>query len=77
MHTRVLTFTGPKNIDDGVAFVRDNAVPVLQEQKGYRGITASADRGGGVLGILSLWETEADRSCLGSKQLRAFWPCGT
>jgi hypothetical protein len=31
MHTRVLTFTGAKNIDDGVAFVRDNAVPVLQE----------------------------------------------
>jgi heme-degrading monooxygenase HmoA len=61
MHTRVLTFTGAKNIDDGVAFVRDNAVPVLQEQNGYRGITASADRDGGVLGVLSLWETEADR----------------
>jgi heme-degrading monooxygenase HmoA len=61
MHNRVLTFTGAKNIDDGVAFVRDNAVPVLQEQKGYRGVTASADRDGGVLGVLSLWETEADR----------------
>jgi heme-degrading monooxygenase HmoA len=61
MHTRVLTFTGAKNIDDGVAFVRDTAVPVLQEQKGYRGVTASADRDGGVLGVLSLWETEADR----------------
>ncbi len=44
MFTRVLTFTGAKNIDDGVAFVRDNAVPVLQQHKGYRGITASADR---------------------------------
>ena len=61
MHTRVLTFTGAKNIDDGVAFVRDQAAPVLREQKGYRGSTASADRGGGVLGVLSLWETEADR----------------
>jgi heme-degrading monooxygenase HmoA len=61
MHTRVLTFTGAKNIDDGVAFVRDTAVPVLQEQKGYRGVTASADRDGGVLGVLSMWETEADR----------------
>jgi heme-degrading monooxygenase HmoA len=61
MHTRVLTFTGAKNIDDGVTFVRDKAVPVLQEQAGYRGVTASADRGGGVLGVLSLWETEADR----------------
>jgi heme-degrading monooxygenase HmoA len=61
MHTRVLTFTGAKNIDDGVAFVRDKAVPVLEEQVGYRGVTASADRDGGVLGVLSLWETEADR----------------
>ncbi|HEV8206334.1 MAG TPA: hypothetical protein VGR04_06545 [Acidimicrobiia bacterium] len=61
MYTRVLTFTGAKNIDDGIAFIRDNAVAVLQEQKGYRGVTASADRDGGVLGILSLWETEAER----------------
>jgi heme-degrading monooxygenase HmoA len=61
MYTRVLTFTGAKNIDDGVAFVRDNAAPVVQRQTGYRGVTASADRDGGVLGVLSLWETEADR----------------
>ncbi|MGH9014663.1 MAG: hypothetical protein ACRDZ1_12085 [Acidimicrobiia bacterium] len=61
MYTRVLTFTEAKNIDDGVAFVRENAVPVLKEQKGYRGLSASADRDGGVLGLLSLWETEADR----------------
>jgi heme-degrading monooxygenase HmoA len=61
MYTRVLTFTGAKNIDDGVAFVREDALPVLHQQKGYRGMSVSADRGGGVLGILSLWETEADR----------------
>ena len=61
MYTRVLTFTGAKKIDDGVAFARENAVPVLKEQKGYRGLSASADRDGGVLGLLSLWETEADR----------------
>jgi hypothetical protein len=61
MYTRVLTFAGAKNIDDGVAFVRDKAMPVLKEQKGYRGLSASADRAGGVLGLLSLWETETDR----------------
>src|SRR5713226_5529051 len=61
MHSRVLTFTGAKNIDDGVVFVRENAVPVLREQNGYRGVSASADRDGGVLGVPSLWETEADR----------------
>jgi len=40
--------------------VRDT-LPVLRGLKGYRGVTASADRDGGVFGILSLWETEADR----------------
>ncbi len=61
MHTRVLTFTGAKNIDGGVDFLRQKVVPVLNEQKGYRGVNASADRSGAVLGILSLWETESDR----------------
>lgn len=60
MHTRVLTFTGAKNIDDGIAFAREKAAPVLREQKGYRGFSVSADRAGGVLGTLSLWDTEAD-----------------
>jgi heme-degrading monooxygenase HmoA len=61
MHARVLTFAGAKNIDDGIAFVRDQAVPVLKELKGYGGMSASADRAGGVFGVLSTWETEADR----------------
>jgi heme-degrading monooxygenase HmoA len=60
MFSRVLTFRGAKNIDGGVGVVRD-ALPVLRGLKGYRGVTASADRDGGVFGILSLWETEADR----------------
>src|SRR5437763_776868 len=60
MFTRVLTFRGAENIDAGVGVVREN-VPVLRELKGYRGVNASADRDGGVFGILSLWETEAYR----------------
>jgi heme-degrading monooxygenase HmoA len=61
MHTRWLSFTGAKNIDGGVDFLRDKVVPLLNEQKGYRGVTASADRSAGALGILSLWETQSDR----------------
>ena len=61
MFTRVLTFRGVENIDGGVGLVRDSATPVLREQKGYRGTNASADRDGGVFGILSLWDTEANR----------------
>ena len=61
MFSRVLTFRGAKNVDAGVGVVRENALPVLRELKGYGGMTASADRDGGLFGILSLWETEADR----------------
>ena len=60
MFSRVLTFRGAKNVDGGVGVVRDT-LPVLRGLKGYRGVTASADRDGGVFGILGLWETEADR----------------
>jgi len=62
MYARTITFNGAKNIDDGVTLVREKAVPVASGLQGYRGITVSADRRGGVLGILSLWETEADRT---------------
>jgi hypothetical protein len=61
MHTRLVSFTGAKNIDQGVDYVREEVLPNLNAQHGYRGATASADRSGGVLSILSLWETEADR----------------
>ena len=61
MCSRVVTVVGANNIDAGVDFVRDEVAPLLRQQKGFRGLTASADRAGGVLGVLSLWETEADR----------------
>ena len=60
MFTRLWTFTGASNIDSGVAYLRDEVLPVLNSQRGYRGVLASAARSEGVLGILSLWDTEAD-----------------
>jgi heme-degrading monooxygenase HmoA len=57
-----MTFRGAENIDDGLAFLREKAMPVVSAQSGYRGLTASADRQGRVFGLLSLWETEADRA---------------
>lgn len=62
MHARVMTFNGATNIDDGVVFVREKSMPVVREQHGYAGLTVSADRSGGVFGILSLWQSEADRA---------------
>lgn len=61
MHARAVTFTGASNIDQGVAYVRDTVAPILDRQKGYRGMTVSVDRENGVVGILSLWESSEDR----------------
>lgn len=61
MHTRVVTVTGAKDIDAGVSFVRDKVLPSLGEQKGYGGTLVSADRDGGVLAVLTLWDTAEDR----------------
>lgn len=61
MYTRVLTFTGVKDVDAAGSMLRDNALPVVRSQRGYQGLSVSADRASGVFGILSRWETEADR----------------
>lgn len=61
MFTRLSTFYDAERIDDGIAFLRETITPLLHEQRGYAGVTASADRAGKVLGILSLWNTEQDR----------------
>jgi heme-degrading monooxygenase HmoA len=61
MYTRVLTFTGIKDVDAALSMIRDTALPVVRSQRGYQGLIVSADRSSGVFGILSRWETEADR----------------
>jgi heme-degrading monooxygenase HmoA len=71
MFTRTVTFTGATDIDAGMRYLQDTVAPLLREQKGFRGATASADRSGGVLGVLSLWETEADRDASESTLVKA------
>ena len=71
MFTRVVTFTGATDIDAGLRYLQDTVAPLLREQKGFRGVTASADRPGGVLGVLSLWEAEADRDASESTLVKA------
>lgn len=61
MYARIVTFTGARNIDGGIRFLREDLLPVIGDQKGYRGLNASADRPGGVFGVLSLWDTAAER----------------
>ena len=62
MYTRIVSFTGARDIDAAVDFVREAVVPLLDAQPGFLGLTASADREHGIFGVLSLWATEADRA---------------
>jgi heme-degrading monooxygenase HmoA len=60
MHARLTTVRGAAEIDKGIAFLRDTVLPQVQQQKGFRGLTASADRSTGLLIVLALWDSEAD-----------------
>lgn len=60
MHARVTTVTGASDIDGGVTFLRDQVVPQMRQQKGFRGLSAAGDRAAGVVTVLSLWDSRAD-----------------
>jgi heme-degrading monooxygenase HmoA len=61
MYARATTYTGVENIEAGVDYVRQTVVPLLNQQKGYKGLTVSADRAKGEFGVLAFWETAEDR----------------
>jgi heme-degrading monooxygenase HmoA len=61
MYTRLITWTNATDIEGGIEYLRGTALPLIHQQKGYRGLSASADRSAGRLNILSIWENEADR----------------
>jgi heme-degrading monooxygenase HmoA len=61
MYGRLVMLKGVKDIDAGVEYLKEAALPVLRSQRGYKGVSAAADRSSGLLGVLSLWETAADR----------------
>jgi quinol monooxygenase YgiN len=60
MHARITTVTGASNIDGGLAVLRDQALPQMRQQTGFRGLSASGDRAAGVVTVLSVWDSEAD-----------------
>lgn len=60
MHVRISTVTDASDIDGGIAFLREQVVPQLQQQKGFRGLSAAGDRAAGVVTVLSVWDSEAD-----------------
>jgi len=61
MFTRIVNFIGARDIDGGVQYIRDTAAPLLRQQVGFRGASVSADRSEGLLSVLTMWASEADR----------------
>jgi heme-degrading monooxygenase HmoA len=60
MHARITTVAGASDIDRSLALLRDQVVPHLQQQKGFRGLSAAGDRADQVVTMLSLWDSQAD-----------------
>jgi len=60
MHVRISLLTGATGIEEGIDFLRDQVVPQLQQQNGFRGLSASGDRASGRVNVLTMWDTEAD-----------------
>lgn len=60
MHARSISFHGrPANIDAGVAFVKNEAWPALDQIQGCRGLSFLVDRESGRCIATSSWDTEA------------------
>jgi heme-degrading monooxygenase HmoA len=62
MHARLSRFAGldPERIDATVRQFEEEALPRLEQQPGFRGITVGVNHQGGQAVAIALWETEAD-----------------
>lgn len=59
MHARVNTFEGPPDrIDEAVRNVREQVLPQLQRQDGFKGLIGLVERQAGKLIGVTLWESE-------------------
>lgn len=60
MHVRISVVKDATDIEGGLEFIRDQALPQLQQQRGFRGLSASGDRSTGMVNVLSMWDSESD-----------------
>jgi heme-degrading monooxygenase HmoA len=50
----------PGKMDEAIAMYRDSVVPLLKEQKGFKGLYWLVDRKTDKYTVITLWETEPD-----------------
>jgi len=60
VHVRLTLIEGVQDMKRAASVLAEQVVPGIKEQKGFAGLTASGDKTAGLLGVLSLWQTEAD-----------------
>jgi hypothetical protein len=60
MFARVTTISGgnPANVDESIAFARDQILPRARQMEGWRSVLSLADRSSGEGLLITLWETE-------------------
>jgi heme-degrading monooxygenase HmoA len=59
VYARISTLEGsPEHIDEGLRQVRENGLPQLQQQEGFKGMVALADRQTGKTLGITFWESE-------------------
>jgi heme-degrading monooxygenase HmoA len=58
VHARMSTLEGPDQMDEGLRQVREQVLPLLQYQDGFKGFIALGDRQSGKLIGVSFWESE-------------------
>ena len=61
MHARLSTAqTQPDTYDEQLALWRERVVPLLRQQRGFKGLLVFGDRAANKGASVTLWETEAD-----------------
>jgi heme-degrading monooxygenase HmoA len=59
MHARMSILEGPPDqVDEGLRYVREQVLPLMQQQDGFKGFIALGDRQSGKVIGVSFWESE-------------------
>jgi quinol monooxygenase YgiN len=67
MYARVTTLQiSPYRVDEAVGVLKEQVVPTIQQQNGFKGYLMFVDRSTGKSINVTLWDEEADREITGS-----------